>query len=114
MIPVKRRRILEKIKIDEISAVDKPAMEDALVTIMKRAEPTMNYLNDLEDAVLVLRDRIDVLNKTLADRPERARPSQDFDEVVAAIRKRDNCSGTAAMSEARKSHPALFAQYQKA
>ena len=37
MIPVKRRRILEKIKIDEISAVDKPAMEDALVTIMKRA-----------------------------------------------------------------------------
>ena len=41
---------------------------------MKRAEPTMNYLNDLEDMFLVLRDRIDVLNKTLADRPESTEP----------------------------------------
>ena len=109
-----KRRILEKIEIDEISGVDRPAQEGALVTIMKRQEPTMNKLNDLEDFVLVLRDKVDVLNKTLADRAERVRPSPDFDEVVAAIRKRDGCSGTAAMSEARKRHPDLFKAFQKA
>ena len=65
-------------------------------------------------AVLVLQDKIDVLNKTLADRTQPVRPSQDFNEVVAAIRKRDGCSGTAAMSEARKRHPDLFKAFQKA
>ena len=33
----------------------------------------MSKLNDLEDSVLVLQDRVDVLNKTLADRAQPAR-----------------------------------------
>ena len=53
-----RRRILEKLKITEISGVDRPAQEGARVTIMKREqEPTMNKLNALEDRALVLKIR---------------------------------------------------------
>ena len=118
MIPTKRRRrILEKLKIDEISGVDRPAQEGAVVTIMKRSreqEPTMTKLNDLEDSILILRDRVDVLNKNLTDRAQPAPPPiPDFDEVVSAIRKRDGCGGTAAMSKARREAPDAFAIYNR-
>ena len=114
MIPIKRRRILTKIKINEISGVDTPAQEGAIVTIMKRREQELPMsLNALEDRVLVLKDRADVLTKTLADRPEPAAPTPDFDEVVAAIEKRDQCSGTLAFTKARKEHPDAFATYNR-
>lgn len=38
----KTKKILNRIRIDEISAVDRPAQEDAIMTIMKRADETPN------------------------------------------------------------------------
>jgi hypothetical protein len=79
-----KKRILEKIRIDEISGVDSPAQQGAAVTIMKRQEPPMNRLNALEDRALELKDRADTLGQTLAARAQPAPPSQDFDALVAA------------------------------
>ena len=111
-----KRRILEKLKITEISGVDRPAMPHALVTCLKRAqeEPTMNSFAALEDRVLILKDRADVLiTKTLADRTEPAAPIPDFEAVVAAIEKRDACGGTEAMSKARREAPDAFQVYRR-
>lgn len=55
----RRRRVLHKLKITEISAVDKPAQEGARMAIMKRADDAPSF-TDLEDRILVLQDRIDV------------------------------------------------------
>ena len=108
MIPQKRR-ILEKIKIDEISGVDRPCQSGAVVALLKReTEPQMNY-HALEDSLLVLKDKFDVLNKNLAARAERAPP--DFDAVAATIQRRDNCSGLEAFTKARAEAPAAFAAY---
>ena len=105
-----KRRILEKIKLDEISGVDRPCQPHALVTIIKRREqePTMNSFAQLEDRALVLKDRVDVLTKNMAERPEPAAPIPDFDEVVAAIQQRDSCAGTVAFTKARKEHPDIY------
>ena len=116
MMPIKRRRILQQIKISEISGVDKPCNEHAVVTIMKRAqEPTMTSFAALEDRILILKDRADTLTKTVEDRaqptPEPAAPIPDFDQVVAAIQTRDRCGGTTAMSKARREAPTAFATY---
>ena len=108
MIPTKKR-ILEKIKISEISGVDSPAQLGAVVAIMKREqEPAMSY-HALEDTVLILKDKVDVLNQNLAARAEPAPP--DFDVIVEAIKKRDGCGGMAALSKARAEAPASFAAY---
>lgn len=80
----KRRRILHKLRIDEISGVDSPAVEGALVTLMKRAD----------------------------DDPEKEQPMMDFDAHVSEIAKREHCSTTQAMKLARKQHPEAFAAYQ--
>ena len=109
MFPTKRR-ILEKIEIDEISGVDRPCVEHARVAIMKRAqEPKMNSFAALEDSVLILKDKVDVLNQNLAARVERAPP--DFDAVAATIQRRDGCAGTEAFTKARREAPTAFAAY---
>ena len=41
-----KRRILRKLKITEISGVDRPCQEEARVTIMKRHEPEDRFVTD--------------------------------------------------------------------
>ncbi len=84
-----KRRILEEIKIDEISGVDKPAQQHALVTIMKRAP------------------------EGIEDTPNKQKePPMQFDQTVETIRKRDNCSRTEALRKARFEAPDSFAAYR--
>jgi hypothetical protein len=47
----KQKKILNRIRIDEISAVDRPAQEDATMTIMKRADETPNPTETMTDEV---------------------------------------------------------------
>lgn len=47
----KQKKILNRIRIDEISAVDRPAQEDATMTIMKRADETPNPTETMIDEV---------------------------------------------------------------
>lgn len=47
----KQKKILNRIRIDEISAVDRPAQEDATMTIMKRADETPNPTETMTEEV---------------------------------------------------------------
>ena len=47
----KKKKILNRIRIDEISAVDRPAQEDATMTIMKRADETPNPTETMTEEV---------------------------------------------------------------
>lgn len=93
MIPQKRR-ILEKIKISEISGVDRPAMPHAVVAIMKR-----------------VRDQIPA-PPIAAPIEKQEPPPMTFEQTVSAIQRRDNCSGTEALSKARKEHPDAFETFR--
>jgi hypothetical protein len=77
------KRILRQFRLDEISAVDKPAVEGALALIMKQ--------------------RSDVRQ---TDAPA------DFDSAVSLIQKRDNCPRHLAMSKARGEYGRLYSAYQ--
>lgn len=58
-------------------------------------------LDELEAQADDLRKRIDAERDVCA-----------FETVAADIRKRENCSGTAALQKARQEHPHLFELYQ--
>lgn len=67
-----RRRVLRQIKLTEISGVDRPAQEGALVTIMKRADPDerskendMNHIDELEGQILDLEAQVEHFAKQL-------------------------------------------------
>ena len=66
-----KRRILEKLKLEEISGVDRPAIEGATVAIMKRAiddnqrENEMNHIEELEGEVTDLSAQVAHLTKKL-------------------------------------------------
>jgi hypothetical protein len=114
----KRRRILEKLMINEISGVDRPCHEGARVAIMKRAESddrqteTDMDVEGLEGRANDLEAQIAHLTKALAAVGQRNRLSaEDFEQAVAEIRKRDNCSRTDALAKARKEAPEAFATY---
>jgi hypothetical protein len=80
-----RRRILRKIRIDEISGVDWPCQEGAIVTIMKR-DPSAEV------------DKI-------------REPTMSFEQRVAEIGTRENCSSTQALAKARRQYPEEFNAY---
>jgi hypothetical protein len=82
-----KRRIITKLKIDEISGVDRPCQQGAVVTIMKRRE---------DDAPII----------------KLKEPPMDFERTVDAIRARDKCSRTAALSKARQESPESFLAYR--
>jgi hypothetical protein len=117
----KRRRILEKLVINEISGVDFPCQEGAGVAIMKRKATNMN--EEVEGQMIDLEARIEHLTKTLATVTDKAEAKKDFDpfkrvrvtdfeQTVAEIQKRDACTATEAMAKARKENAAGFANYQ--
>ena len=92
----RRRRIMRKLKITELSCVDRPAQAGAVATIMKREDTARpNY------ADIWCREQ-DALEKA-AEMP--------FEDTVIEIQKRDDCDRTAAMTRARLEHPDAWAAY---
>ena len=81
-IPKRKRRIMRAFKINEISAVDRPAQAHARVCLLKREGD---------------------LSKIAA--------FDSFDDAVAAIAKREGCARHAAMSRAAKQFPSLLDAY---
>ena len=110
----KRRRILEKLQINEISGVDFPCQEGAGVAIMKRKATNMN--DELDGQMTDLEARIEHLTKTLAAATDKDQSNfdevVDFEQTVAEIQKRDNCTSQVAMAKARQENAAGFANYQ--
>jgi hypothetical protein len=110
----KKRRVLEKLIITEISGVDNPCQEGASVAILKRRDDTMSGKTEELEA------RIIELNKTLAAVSEEADKAdkgfdplkRSFEQTVTEIQKRDNCTATQAMAKARNENPEGFANYQ--
>jgi hypothetical protein len=108
------RRILEKLVLTEISGVDNPCQEGARVAIMKRKEPNVNT-EELEGSVIDLEAQVAHLNKQI-ETAVHAEPKQpiyinEFENTVAEIRRRDNCSRTVALVKARAENPNGFAAY---
>jgi hypothetical protein len=83
-----KRRILHKINLTEISAVDNPAQEHARMVIMKRVDP----------------------NDTRRTRQEE--PTMSFDSEVTKIMKRDSVTRSVAMTRARREHPDAWDAYR--
>jgi hypothetical protein len=114
-----KKRVLEELKIDEISGVDNPCQEGARVTIMKRREDKMDT-EELEGAVTDLSARVEHLHKAVEaaqvrlDKKPSTLSASDFEVKASEIRKRDACSHTEAFAKARKEHPNLYAVYQRA
>lgn len=57
-----KRRILEDLKITEISGVDRPCQEGAIVTLMKRA-PDSSKTGELSARIAKLKKQLDLLKK---------------------------------------------------
>ena len=122
----RRRRVLRKIKISEISAVDHPAHEGALMAIMKRGPSDERTLDDRLDDLRLRADDVEAaLAKAaavLADRQRgtgsaqqrKERTMADLVDLARDIAKRDGCSSTAALCRARQEHPAAFENYNAA
>jgi hypothetical protein len=124
----RKRRVLEELKLTEISGVDFPCQEDARVAIMKRKEQEamdidqMEKVAELEGAVCDLEAKVSDLTKRLERASEQPAKKldpfkrvgvTDFQQTVSEIKKRDNCTRTEAFSKARKENPDAFAAYQE-
>jgi hypothetical protein len=138
----KKRRMLA-FKLDEISGVDRPAQQPALVTLFKRQpDPTPTRQEEpmpqtFTEAVEAIQKR-DACTRMVAMQKAREecadlfkayqstptirkvepppQPSADrieFHKRVAEIQSRDRCGRMQAMQRARDEHPAEFAKYQK-
>jgi hypothetical protein len=107
----RKRRVLEKLKLTEIRGVDRPCQEGARVAIMKRKEPNMNDTENLLEGALIDLEA-QVVDVDVAVRAD-AKPIHinEFENTVAEIRKRDNCSRTDALVKARTENPEGFAAY---
>jgi hypothetical protein len=78
------RRVLSKIKVDRISAVDKPAQAPALVRILKRAQtPTelITMSTDLDRLTTACDDLIRKIDRALGDDPEEEGPPGLYDSL---------------------------------
>ena len=143
MSGVRKRRVLREFRIDEISAVDRPAQQHAKMSIIKRDDNIDAYrshqspvkFNEMIDAIAKSdksRSRLEVMRDLARRYPalrdaDRLVPSHrpsyekiekrsvtDFRALVDQIAKRDGIEKSAAMSKARREHPAEFAAYQQA
>lgn len=94
----RRRRIMRRFRISELSAVDHPAQEFARAVILK---------GDERRKELEMQTRP---HKTTRSEP-RAFPS--YEAAVRHLREVHNLSGCDAMAKARKEHPDAFAKYQR-
>ena len=134
------RRVISKLKIDELSAVDHPAQPGALARVMKRHDPgTAAEQFDVKVQEIQKRDGCprhramsearlehpelyDALQTRAAEEPVQkrvpcaaeamaAKARGDFMERARAIAKRDRVALHIGMSRARTEAPELFAAY---
>jgi hypothetical protein len=132
-----KRRIIQKFKIDEISGVDRPCQQGAIVAIMKR-DPTTDTADRRKELPMDFNRTYDdliqaevragaplavagqrVLQKYGAHaNPTRLRKAsgatEEFLAEVEAVKMEKRCSRTAALQEARRRHPDLYEAYQTA
>jgi uncharacterized coiled-coil DUF342 family protein len=114
---------LDPLQLFELSLVDAPANKDSKVTIFKREQDMedddMERIEQLEGEICDLSAKVDDLTKKLnaatnKRSEERAPPvKKSFDELVGAIRKRDNCSATDALRKARQASPEAYDEFQQ-
>lgn len=78
----RKRNVMREFSIGEISFVDRPAQEGALMTITK------------------------------AMRPPTSSPTTELDAAIAKVRERDGCTASQAMSKVRAENPALYDRLQ--
>ena len=118
------KRILHEIKIDEISGVDRPAQEGAVVAIMKRHRP----LDLLEGAIENIRTNLAAIKQDFAKLPKRKEAvvptiiAKDYEEetrdAVNAQRRgkfadaMNKAASASALTAARRADPEGFAAYQ--
>ncbi len=137
MKPNRKRRVLRSIDLSEISLVDAPAVEPALIAIVKRKEQAMSEEpKTFEGAVAMFKARgmsgTSALRKAADEHPAlfeayQVRSSEPatkaaangdaiakFRRLVDGIAKRDSCPVTKAMQRAAEEHPDEFAAYQRA
>ncbi len=93
--PTRRRRIMREFLLKEISAVDRPAQQGALMAIMKRLEP------DREAARMQMK-KIDPM----------PRGYDSFESAIAAIAAAEGVPLYRVMSKAAAAWPALMDRYQ--
>lgn len=136
------KRIMEDFRIDEISAVDRPAQKGARARIMKR---------QTEDAKMEFQKRVDEIRKRddcsqteamskareefpdeyeayqregaasgreaiakMHRNPRASDPVREFRKIVAETAARDGISPARAMEKARTENPAAYEAYQSA
>jgi len=95
--PKQKRRILA-FKLDEISAVDRPAQEHALATILKRDN------RDAEQELINFEKHNSARQENNMNQPT------SFQQAVWAL-EREGYSGTEALHLAASRHPTLLKQY---
>jgi hypothetical protein len=118
---------IEVIEYNEVESVmSKEVSEEVIVKFAKAIELT--YGSAPADAMRTARTMVvdqELMAKVLpriarniegaakmVNRSRDVEKAGDFDSAVAAIRKRDKCSGVIAMRKAREEHPALFEALQ--
>jgi hypothetical protein len=99
-----KRRIMQAFKLDELSAVDRPAQVGAKVTIMKRHDP------EAEVPVLARTEHRDVVVRKNEPAPS---DGMTFEDEVQKIQDRTGCSRLDALRKAADRHPSLFEKYQE-
>lgn len=104
----KPRRKLKNLKINEISFVDRPAVEGALARLIKSEDCTLFYKThaELEAAPTVIKTAPAAVVEKDEAMPE------TFEVAVAKLQQERGLSGTQALSAARSQFPELFAKYQ--
>lgn len=122
----KKRRILHKLDIEEISGVDRPCQEGARVSIMKRDPRTLeDRINVLKEDIAAIQQDFQQLNlrkekpvptitaKDVEDEVKDDVRSQQIARFNEAIHK-DGRPTTAAMTAARRADPSAYVDFQKA
>jgi hypothetical protein len=116
-----RRRVLEKLIITDISGVDNPCQDPALVAIMKRTPQSKFEIAKLRftDACAKANPYHDRRGRFTTRRkaqvtidPFKRLGVSDFEDTANEIAKRDNCSRTEALAKARKENPEGFDAFQ--
>ena len=94
-----KKRIMRALKIDEVSVVDRPAQQGAVMTIMKRDD-------GVEKAPVQPRARM----KPAYDGKSKSSKAVWL-SCVEKVRSRDGCDGVTALRTARKEYPSEFAAF---
>src|SRR5688572_2162807 len=84
--------VVRSLKIDKLLPVDRLVGEHVRVAIVKGATQE---------------------HPTKRQREELSMPVNSFEDAIEEVRKRDECSRTEAMTEARRRHPELYRSYQQ-